>query len=58
VVLQPLLDTIADPDVVNFLVELSFNDDPSRHFPAPSGDTTELLADFVAVKRTQTVSVR
>lgn len=45
-VLQPVFDLLADPDIVNLILEISFHKDPGRVFPPSSGTTVKLLHKF------------
>jgi hypothetical protein len=47
-VLQPVMDLLADPDVINLILEVAFDDEPSSIFPPASGDKTELLKRFAS----------
>jgi hypothetical protein len=58
-VLQPILDLLPDPDrCVNFLIAVSFDPDPSRRFPPPSGQRVQLLDHFVTAHQESRQSVR
>ena len=46
-VLQPILDLLADPDIINYILEISFNDIPSLKFDEASGVNVEILQDFL-----------
>ena len=48
-VLQPIFDLVPDPDrCVNLLIEISFDPEPSRRFPAASGTRVQMLEHFVS----------
>ena len=58
-VLQPILDLLPDPNLcVNFLIALSFDPEPSRKFPPPSGKAVTLLEHFVSAHQESRQSVR
>ena len=54
-VFQPLLDLLADPDIINLILEVAFCPEPSRKFPPPSGKRVEFLKAFVSTSK-QTIS--
>ncbi len=45
-VLQPVLDILADPDIINYILQIAFNEIPAKVFKDPSGDMVELLESF------------
>ena len=55
-ILQPVVDLIADPDIINFILEVAFNDEPTRIFDPPSGSKVEFLSNFVS-KSTSTTTM-
>ena len=57
-VLQPLLDILADPDIINLLVELGFSPEPSKTFEKRSGEDVLFLNNFVTSHHTPSQSVR
>ena len=59
-VLQPVLDLLADPDIINYILEISFNDIPAKKFGDSSGINVELLQDFIAANKqvSKSVSIR
>ena len=56
-VLQPLLDILADPDIINLLVELGFSPEPSKTFDKRSGNDVLFLNSFVTSHHTPSQSV-
>ena len=58
-VLQPVMDLLADPDVINLILELSFDKDPAKVFPRPSGRMVVFLERFTTSfeKKPPSVSV-
>ena len=58
-VLQPVIDLLPDPNrCVNLLVEVAFDPEPSRRFPAPSGKNVLMLDHFVSAHQETRQSVR
>ncbi len=48
-VLQPVLDLLADPDVINLILEVAFDPEPSKKFPPASGAKVEFLEAFATL---------
>jgi hypothetical protein len=55
-VLQPVLDILASPDIINYILQVSFNDIPTKVFQDPSGESSELLEAFANVSRQSAAS--
>ena len=55
-VLQPLMDVLPNPDIVNLLIELGFSPDPTKKFGPPSGQRVEYLERFVMANHTASQS--
>ena len=57
-VLQPLLDILANPDIINLLIEVGFSPEPSRKFEKSCGNEVVFLDNFVTSHHTPSQSVR
>jgi len=53
-VLQPVMDILPDPDIINYILQVSFDDLPTKVFPTPTGDMVELLEGFTNVSQPST----
>lgn len=56
-VLQPLMDILADPDIINYILETAFSLKSGRGFDPPSGVQVEFLKRFVTSSEPQNLSV-
>ena len=56
-VLQPLLDVLANPDIINLLVEIGFSPEPSKSFGKRCGRDVVFLENFVNSHHTPSQSV-
>lgn len=56
-VLQPLLDVLANPDIINLLVEIGFSPEPSKSFVKKCGRDVVFLENFVNSHHTPSQSV-
>ncbi len=56
-VLQPVLDILADPDIINYILEIAFDSDPAKKFPEATGEKVELLEMFVTSNQRRSTSV-
>ena len=56
-VLQPLLDVLANPDIINLLVEIGFSPEPSKSFAKKCGRDVIFLENFVNSHHTPSQSV-
>eukprot|EP00094_Tigriopus_californicus_P000393 TCALIF_00382-PA protein Name:"Similar to Snx14 Sorting nexin-14 (Mus musculus)" AED:0.14 eAED:0.14 QI:227/0.95/0.85/1/0.7/0.66/21/178/1109 len=55
-ILQPLMDILADPDIINYILETSFSLKSGRVFDPPSGVQVEFLKRFVTTSEPQNLS--
>ena len=55
-VFQPLMDLLADPDIINFIVQTAFAKDPSKKFAPLSDENVEFLRNFVDAHKFQSRS--
>ena len=55
-ILQPLMDVLPNPDIVNLLIELGFSPEPTKKFGPASGQRVEYLERFVMANHTASQS--
>ena len=57
-ILQPVLDLIADPDIINYILEVSFSPEKRKEIPKASGKSVQILENFVDGSEYTSYSVR